>query len=137
PIPSSWNTNGVADGTYDLRVLAADRVGNQSTSAIVTRVVDNTSPTVSLTAPAAGSYLSAGDPNPYTVTATAGDPASGIAAVQFFECSNTSSSCSTGTWSSIGLDTSAPFQASWTLPGDGNRGLRAEALDNAGHRTSD
>ncbi len=135
-IPSNWDTTGVADGTYDLRALATDKVGNQSVSPVVTRVVDNNSSSVSITAPG-GAYLSAGDPNPYTVTADAIDSLSGIASVEFFECSNTSNNCSTGTWSSIGLDTSAPYEAAWTLPGDGNRALRAEALDNAGHRVGD
>src|SRR5205085_2951121 len=40
PIPATWSTTGVADGTYDLRVLATDHVGNQVVPATVTRVID-------------------------------------------------------------------------------------------------
>ena len=135
-IPATWDTTAVADGAYDLRAVATDKVGNQATSAVLTRVVDNTSLSVSITAPAAGAFLSSGDADPYTVTASA-SALSGVASVQFFECSTTSPGCSGGVWNSIGIDTAAPFQAAWTLPGDGNRALRAEAVDNTGHRSSD
>lgn len=42
----SWDTTGVADGSYDLRATAVDNAGRSTTSAIVTaRRVDNTLPT--------------------------------------------------------------------------------------------
>src|SRR5207245_2422364 len=41
--PAGWDTTGVSDGLYDLRVIVTDRAGNQTTSAAVTdRNVDNT-----------------------------------------------------------------------------------------------
>jgi fibronectin type 3 domain-containing protein len=46
PFGCPWATTGVADGVYDLRVVATDAVGNTTTSATVAaRAVDNTRPT--------------------------------------------------------------------------------------------
>src|SRR5213075_801602 len=43
-----WNTTGVADGVYQLRVVVSDLAGNSAPSAAVTNVrIDNTSPTTS------------------------------------------------------------------------------------------
>ena len=44
-----WDTTGVSDGLYDLRVVTTDNVGNTFTSATITNVrVDNTAPNNSL-----------------------------------------------------------------------------------------
>ena len=60
PYQVSWDTTGVADGLYDLRVVTTDNVGNTTTSATVANVrVDNTAPTGSLTAPAASATCAA------------------------------------------------------------------------------
>src|SRR2546423_1226779 len=49
PYSVSWDTTGLSDGLYDLRVVTADNVANSFTSALVTNVrVDNTIPTNSL-----------------------------------------------------------------------------------------
>jgi hypothetical protein len=46
PWSCSWDTTLVADGIYDVRAIATDGAGNQTTSAAVTsRTVDNTAPT--------------------------------------------------------------------------------------------
>ena len=131
------DTTAVADGAYDLRARATDRVGNVSTSAVLTRQIDNTGPTVSITAPPDSSFVNASAADPYTVTADATDAMSGVDSVEFFACSNASNSCSSGTWNSLGVDSSVPYSGSWTLPSDGHRALKAEAVDFAGHRTSD
>src|SRR5581483_280050 len=58
PFSVSFDTTGVADALYDLRAVATDAAGNQTTSTVVTnRLVDNTAPTGSLTAPGAGSAV--------------------------------------------------------------------------------
>src|SRR5207237_718564 len=50
PYSTSWDTTGVADGLYDLRVVATDLVGNSAPSATVAnRRVDNTAPDTSIT----------------------------------------------------------------------------------------
>ena len=66
---------------------------------------------------------------------TAADGGSGVAGVDFFECSNGSTGCAGGggTWNAIGTDTTAPYSVAWPLPGDGNRALKAVVSDRAGH----
>src|SRR5207302_735280 len=63
PYSVNWDTTGVADGLYDLRVVTTDNVSNTFTSALVTNVrVDNTLPTNSLSlqsvSPAGAAFLS-------------------------------------------------------------------------------
>jgi hypothetical protein len=54
-VAASWNTTGVADGLYDLRVIVTDNAGNSTTSAPVTdRRVDNTRPSLTASTPADG-----------------------------------------------------------------------------------
>jgi CSLREA domain-containing protein len=45
----SWNTTNVADGTYDVRVVALDVAGNSTPSASISLTVDNTAPTITAT----------------------------------------------------------------------------------------
>src|SRR5947208_2671513 len=95
--PAAWNTTGLSDGGYDLRAIATDHGGNSTTSALVTNIaVDNHAPTVTLTAP---QYVNAAAPG--TVTLTAASPDTDVASVDFYECSNASSGCSTGSWNLI------------------------------------
>jgi hypothetical protein len=49
PYSASWNTTGVADGLYDLRVVTTDGAGNTFTSPLVQVRVDNTAPTITPT----------------------------------------------------------------------------------------
>lgn len=44
PYTCSVATNGVSDGSYDLRALATDTVGHTSTSLVTARTIDNTAP---------------------------------------------------------------------------------------------
>jgi hypothetical protein len=46
PYTTSWNTTGVSDGLYALRVVTTDNAGNSFTSPLVAVRVDNTDPTV-------------------------------------------------------------------------------------------
>jgi Bacterial Ig domain len=41
PFQTSWDTTGVANGSYDLRVITTDNAGNQVTSSAVTVTVSN------------------------------------------------------------------------------------------------
>jgi hypothetical protein len=54
PTPSSFDTTTVADGDYDIHVLAVDKAGNSTASAPVRTHVDNTSPRPTAVSPAAG-----------------------------------------------------------------------------------
>src|SRR5439155_7664363 len=136
--PPDWDTTALTDGLYDLRATATDRAGNATTPALVIGVrVDNHPPTVSISSPAAGSYVNAASPDPRPVTAAAADSGSGIDHVDFCACSDSSAGCATGTWNALGTATSAPWSADLPLPADGDRALRAVAVDRTGHTASD
>src|SRR5207245_11036493 len=51
PYTVSFDTAGVADGLYDLRVFVTDAAGNTQTAEVSSRLVDNTSPSVTMTSP--------------------------------------------------------------------------------------
>ena len=73
----SWNTAGIASGPHTLSAVAADTAKNTAASS-VSVIMDTTLPTVSLTAPTAGSSVNG------TVTITADASANaGISGVQF------------------------------------------------------
>ena len=137
PFSLGFDTTSVSDGSYDLRAIATDAAGNSTTSALAgSRVVDNTPADVLIGAPADGAYVSSSSPDPFTITASSTD--SSVTEVEFFQCSNTSAACSTGSWVSLGTDTTSPYSSSWTLPaGDGLRALRAVTTDTAGNHGSD
>ncbi|MHB8643094.1 MAG: OmpL47-type beta-barrel domain-containing protein [Gaiellaceae bacterium] len=137
-MPASWDTTTVADGPYDLRATATDRAGNSTTSAVVSSItVDNTPPAVSFTSPLDSSYVNLASTNPVPLAASSNDGAgSGVASVQFFACTDTSASCSSGSWGALGTDTTAPYTASWPIPVDGQYALKVLATDNVGHTSS-
>jgi hypothetical protein len=137
---SSWNTTSLpgGDGLYDLRARATDDAANTTTLENTSIRVDNVAPSVAITAPAAA--INGSLPSPTSFSATASDPGgSGVAQVQFFECSNQSSDCATGIWSPLGtVAAPGPYTVSWNIPGtDGTHALAAVATDNAGHPSSD
>src|SRR5205807_802132 len=91
--PAAWDTTALADGDYDLRVTAFDAAGNSTTSAPVTGVhVDNTAPTIHITAP--GAYVDAQAADPFTVAVQS--DATDITSVDLYSCSNGSVDCATG-----------------------------------------
>gem|GEM_PF-79335 len=83
----------------------------------------NQPPVVSLTSPANGATFSAG--STVTVSATASDPDGSVSKVEFFRDG-----------SSIGVDTSTPYSASWANASAGSHTLRAVATDNNNATTS-
>ena len=131
---SSWDTTAQADGDYDLRVLTTDAAGNTFTSPTITVTVDNTDPALSVVAPNPVNLATA---DPATVSASATDDGSGIANVRFDQCAEDSPACVSDSWVLLGLDTGAPYQASWPIPSDGPRLLRVRATDNAGKQKTE
>ena len=125
PYSVDWSTGALADGSYDLRAVTGDVAGNTQTSAIVNVLVDNNAPSVTITAP--GAFVNAAAPDPFTIAATT--PDTDIDTVEFFRCSNASPGCGSGSWISLGTDTTAPYEAQWNVDADGNRALRAVATD--------
>ncbi len=128
PYSVNWDTTGVSDGLYDLRVVTADNVGNSSTSATVANVrVDNTNPTGSVTAPASSANVRGAA---VTVSADSADSGSGVANATLQR-----SPAGAGTWTTIVTDSSAPYAGTWdtTAVADGLYDLRAVTTDNAGN----
>ena len=114
----SWDTTAQTDGQYDLRVVTTDNAGNTFTSAAITVRVDNTNPSGSVTAPAAGANLR----DTVALTSNSADAGSGVATVQFQR-----SPIGAGTWTNQA--------ASWDTNGvgDGQYDLRVVTTDNAGN----
>src|SRR5581483_6216480 len=124
PFAASLDTTGLADGSYDLRAVASDQAGNESTSTLRTIRVDNTKPTGSLTAPAGGASVSGAT----ALTATAADTGSGVASVTFqYRVAGG------GTYTDAATDTSSPYESSWTPPLAGSFELRLRVADRAGN----
>ncbi len=121
PFSVVWDTTAAMAGAHTLRAIARDAVGNTATSASITVTVDNTAPTVSLTAPAPSAIVSGAA---VTVSAGASDNI-GIAGVQFQLDG-----------ASLGAeDTTAPYSVSWnsTTATCGNHTLAAVARDVSGN----
>ena len=132
--PASWDTTAQADGDYDLRVVTTDGAGNSFTSPLITVTIDNTDPSLSVVAPNPVNLATA---DPATVSATATDAGSGVANVRFDQCAEDSPACVSDSWVLLGIDTGAPYQASWPIPSDGPRLLRVRATDNAGKQKTE
>ena len=124
PYSVSWNTTTATNGTHTLTARARDAAGNITTSAgvIVTVNNDTQAPTVSITAPAAGTVLGT-----INVNANAADNI-GVVGVQFLL-----DGANLGT-----EDIAAPYTVSWntTTIADGNHTLTARARDAAGNTTT-
>ncbi len=80
--------------------------------------IANTPPLVTITGPASGSVLPAGD---VTIDVTASDPDGSIARVDFYDG-----------FTYLGEDTTAPYSFVWTSVPDGCYHLVARAIDNLG-----
>ena len=126
--PAAFDTTGVTDGLYDLRVIVTDNAGNSTTSAtVVNRRVDNTNPTGSLSAPSDGALVS----GTVAVSGTASDPGgSGVDSVLFER-----RPAGGGSWTAIDTDSSSPYSVSWDTSAlaDGDYELRAVVTDVAGN----
>ena len=108
---------------------ATDPAGNtDATPASYTWIIDTGAPSVTITAPT--TYLNGSDPNNYMVTAST--PDSDVTHIDFFECTDASTACATGSWVQFGTDNTAPYDATWASPAfDGPKAIRAVAVDAA------
>ena len=123
--PYSYSWTNVAPGTYSITAQATDNLGAVTTSTPVNITVGaaNTAPSVSLTAPAAGSSFTA--PAAVAIAASAADSDGSIASVAFYN----------GT-TLLGTDTAAPYTYSWTNVAAGTYSVTARATDNQGATTT-
>ena len=111
-------------GIYVIVAVATDNVGNRTTSAAISVTVSGGSaPSVSITAPAAGS--SVGVNLPQVITATAASSGGFITGVQFLVNGVT-----------LSTDTSFPYIGAWTPTALGTYTLSALATDNSGNVTT-
>jgi hypothetical protein len=111
-------------GFYQVEADVVDNVGDKTSSTIAKiNVVAEPPPVVSISSPANGTLVTAG--NGVTVTASATSPNGTIASVQFF---------SNGI--SIGTSTSAPYTVTFTPTSPGLYAITALATDNAGEQTT-
>lgn len=131
PTPGTYkttvDTTAYADGTkLKFCATATNGVGGVGTApACSTVTVDNSAPTVAITYPVEGQVVN----GMVMVKATAADPHSGIASVQFQYSSDGV------TWINIdGADTSSPYEKTWDTSGlaEGPYKLRAIATNGAG-----
>jgi hypothetical protein len=126
PYSVTWNTTTATAGSHTLTAQARDTAGNLASSAVTVTVAaptDTTPPSVSITAPAAGSTVS----GTVSVSANATD-AGGIAGVQFrLDGVNLGAE-----------DLTAPYSVTWntTTATAGSHTLAAQARDTAGNLAS-
>ncbi|MGH3071841.1 MAG: beta strand repeat-containing protein [Gaiellaceae bacterium] len=120
PYTGTLDTTGLADGLYDLRVFTTDAAGNAEAAPATIQVrVDNTLPTGSVTAPAAGADVR----GTIALTSDSADAGgSGVDTVQFQR-----SPAGTGSWT----NQAASFDT--TSVTDGQYDLRVVTTDNAGN----
>ncbi|WP_246163599.1 Ig-like domain-containing protein [Oryzomonas sagensis] len=122
PYVYSWNTAGLASGSYTLQAKAYDAAGNVGQSGVVPVTVagsDTTAPTVAVTSPAAGSVVS----GTVTIAATASDNV-GVSRVEFYENGALLYAANT-----------APYSYSWNTASiaNGSYTLSAKAYDASGN----
>ena len=123
PYSTTWDTTAATAGSHTLTAVARDAAGNTTTSSVVTVTVDNTAPTISITAPAVAAFLKGSN----TVSANASDNLS-LSSVQFkLDGANLGAA-----------DTTSPYSVSWdtTTATAGSHSLTAVATDAAGNSTT-
>ena len=120
--PFTLTLSNVAAGGHSYTAVATDDRNATTTSAAVAVTV-NATPTVSITAPAAGAVFNS--PATIAVTANASDTDGTVTQVQFFANGNP-----------IGTSAASPFTISWSGMATGTYSLTAVATDSSGATTT-
>jgi Bacterial Ig domain len=126
PFSCGWDTTAAADGAWDVRATVTDAAGNTARSTTADRIVDNTSPSITMSNP--------GSPLGGTVTlgSTTGDGAgSGVTTVAYQYRTSPS-----GSWTAACSSSTKPFSCSWATPVTGTYDLRAIATDGVSRQTT-
>lgn len=124
PYTVIWNTTGLSDGTHTLTAVARDTLNNTTTSTSVNVTVDNTAPTVALSAPLHGQIVKGF----LTLLSANATDANGVAGVQF-KVNGANEGAE---------DTSSAYELPWNtlhLP-NATYNLSAAARDNAGNNAT-
>jgi len=123
PYSWAWNTLAESNGPHVLRATAYDNAGHSAQDEHSVSV-DNTTPSVALTAPAQGSTVKGA----VDVQADASDTVSGVSKVEFYLGGALAATC-----------TSAPYTWHWNTvsTNDGSRIIGACAIDLAGNKAWD
>jgi hypothetical protein len=126
PYSAVVNTTTLTDGHYDFRAVAIDAAGHTASGMAANVLVDNTSPTGSMTAPGSGTAVSSAIVH---LVAFASDAGSGLASVTFQQRTPG------GSWSDVATDSTAPYETDWNRAGfpDGPYQVRAVLLDALGN----
>jgi hypothetical protein len=116
--------DGSNDGAHTIEYRSTDNAGNSEPLSSATVRIDTTLPTGSVSSPAEGLHVNGVVP----VVVGASDVPSGVTSVEFFVRPN-----GAGSFSSISVDTAAPYQASWdsSSAAEGNAELKVVVLDAA------
>jgi chitinase len=138
--PAGWTTCAPTTGTYscsldtttllngvsyEFRTLVTDAAGNSNTTAIQTRVVDNSPATVAIASPATGTVLG----GVTTVSVSATSPR-GVSSVRVEYRTGS------GAWATACTAPAAPYSCTWdTRPLTGGYELRAVAVETYGGAT--
>jgi len=121
------NPSGLINGAHNLTIQAPDIAGNSIESLVRTINIDNNVPVSTVSAPANGSVINSGSPNPYTISGTASDNA----VVSRIEVStNGGTTWNTAACTGCGTNNAA-WMYSWTLPSDGIYNIKSRAADSA------
>lgn len=121
PYSCTLDTDALPEGSYEFQTTGTDAVGNTTTTPVVTRYVDRSDPTGTLTLPGA-TYV----PQAVLMTVDASDQGTGVRSVQLQYKTNAAL-----TWTTLCTDASAPY--SCTTPNLDNGVLynfRAVITDN-------
>ncbi|HYR86499.1 MAG TPA: Ig-like domain-containing protein [Terriglobia bacterium] len=125
PYSFAWDTTTATNASHSLTAVARDAAGNQATSAAVTVTVfnDTTPPSVSITAPTAGSTVAG------TITVSANAADNGVVAGVQFKLDGVNLGAE---------DTAAPYSVPWntTTATNASHTLTAVARDAAGNQAT-
>lgn len=117
PYSISWTPTTA--GSHQLSARATDDQGSSTTSSAIGVSVENAAPTVSLTSPAPGASFALDAA--VVIAAQAQDADGSVTEVRFLDGATL-----------LGIDSTAPFSATWSASGTGSHTLTAVARDNAG-----
>jgi hypothetical protein len=129
PYSAAFSTTAVSDGLYDLRAVATNAAGATATSIVTNRRIDNSAPNGAMTGPTAGAFVR----GVVHLSSNSSDAGSGVVNTVF-----QAAPAGSGSWSSLGADTTTPYGVDWdsTSVTDGGYDVRVITTDGGGLATT-